>query len=274
MDKRGHSIDLPDSVTIDWLFAHRFYRRWNGVNAGLPGIRGGPGTGKSTAIKGLLESERQHQTEASIVLSYFFDRDGHSRTRSAMYRTLLYHLLRQAPDSGRELWDDLESIQDHRGGGFPFSIATLRMMFSSILNVVCKAARVCIFVDALDEAGDHEARETIADLRQIQRDVGEGADHLRICYSCRFYPSTVVENGLQIMVEEHNGEGIEAYVRGALRDDPFFSAQLDTDQIETLAGGIRAHSRGFFTAAKYSLEKWRQYMNAGCGLKEFKEDIG
>ncbi len=82
-----------------------------------------------------------------------------------------------------------------------------------------------------------------------------------------------MENGSQIKVEDHNGDGIEVYVKGVLHDGDIFRDRLSPEQVGTLAKGIRARSRGFFIAAKHELSFWRQCRNAGCSLEEFEENV-
>ncbi|KAJ5648788.1 hypothetical protein N7490_005160 [Penicillium lividum] len=173
-----------------WLFEHSAYRKWLAQDNGMLGLRGKPGTGKSTAMKLIVESLQKSEGRTHVHLSFFFQ--AHSeleQTRSGMYRSLLCQLLEEIPSSGGDFWawaEDKAQAHDRFG-----------LEFSSMLSM------------KIVEDG---ARDVVADLRRITREVGRGAKGLSICFTGRHYPNIIVDNGLEIRVDQCNPSSISQFV--------------------------------------------------------------
>jgi hypothetical protein len=255
MESRIEDIELPYRGTLEWLFDHPSYLSWLAQDSGMLGIRGGPGTGKSTALKAMIRKEKSNTEATHLLLYFFFNGRGTEleRTRVGMYQTLLFQLLSKVPSAGSNFWRWAEEFpRDH----FPILRSdTLREMFLEGLLAVCESARVRIFLDALDEAGDEEAREVIADLRRISKKVGLIATGLTICFACRYYPVIVVDNGLQIKLEDHNEKDIKLFIKNSLDQlsDSYLGLSADELNDSDLVKTISDRASGFFLWAKMAV---------------------
>ena len=266
MHSTRQSIRRPYPGTIDWLFHHPFYRQWIEQDSGILGIRGGPGTGKSTVVVGLLERMESQAEPSHVILSFFFNYSAASklsRTRQGMYRTLLYDLVQQVPSAVNRVWSGLYNA--------PIHSIDLCAYLIKMLSTVCKRARVRIFVDALDEAGDDEARLIIADLRQINREVGRISNGLSICFSCRYYPAIVVDNGLQIKLEENSKA--EAYLHGLLIDNAAVKRNLNQEQVRALVEAILLQASGSFIWVMLVTKSVMKGIERGEGMEALKRRV-
>lgn len=70
-------------------------------------------------------------------------------------------------------------------------------------------------MDALDEAGDSEARTLLKYFQDLVEMVGV---QLKVCVSSRHYPRAGVVHNLEIVVENHNIDDITTYIRSELRE--------------------------------------------------------
>ena len=212
------------------------------------GLRGDLGTGKTTAINYLFDKSRREENETHITLAFFFEgrSDCESRTRIGMYSALLYNLLSRASGFGMPLWEKTNEWITRA------SVDDLRELFLCVLLEACKVTRIRVFLDALDEAGDKEARKVIADLRRITSEVERVATGLTFCFSCRNYPVFTVDNGLEIQLGEHNKEDIKHYVHFRLRE-LMHASQLQASHeylLETFSSIITEKAKDCFLIAK------------------------
>lgn len=203
-------LSPPAPGTLEWLSVHPSYLKWLLGDGGILGLRGNPGTGKTTAMTYLLQESRREENETHINLAFFFQGLG-LRTRYDMYSSLLYDLLSRASGFGMPLWEKTDDWIIRA------SVDDLRELFLCVLLEACKVTRIRIFLDALDEAGHEEARKVIADLRRITSEVERVATGLAFCFSCRNYSVFTVDNGLEIKIGKHNEEDIKHYVDFRLR---------------------------------------------------------
>ena len=240
--------------TLDWLLEHESYQLWYRGDAGMLGIRGGPGTGKSTAMKALIDSELPRNGINHLVFYFFFRYEhGPSRTRVGMYKTLLWQILHKIPDAGAKFWEWAEMHAESTSVP-TWNADILRELFIQALSFTIRSARIRIYLDALDEAGDIEAREVIADLRRITQEVGFISKGLGICYACRYYPSIVVDNGPQIRLEDQNYESIRSFVQSSLYE----VGELhygDGEALQRLLPIITEKSTGMFILASLAVER-------------------
>lgn len=127
------------------------------------------------------------------------------RSSVGMYSTLLYKLLSEFPQFGTEFWKWMDKFWSKEA---PPDASDLRELLLLALKRAIKEAPVRIFLDALDEAGDPEARGIIADLRHITNVPFGIPKGLSICFSCRSYPAFTVDNGPEIDFGGTHGDKI------------------------------------------------------------------
>ncbi|KAH0375531.1 hypothetical protein KCU92_g10149, partial [Aureobasidium melanogenum] len=238
---------LPQAMreTLVWLTLHTTYQEWLLRDNGLLGLRGSPGSGKSIALSHLLQEAHREERNTHTVLSFSFQNQEDFRwdSRKRMYGTLLDNLIARQSKLKTEFWeltnDDWKihsSADDFRG------------LFLDVVTKALEEGPIRIFLDSLDEAGDTEAREVIADLRYITRTLEGVATGLSICFTCRSYPSITVDNGLEIRLEQNNRNGIKHYVRSGVRDY-IRDAQASNEFLETISATIANNSMGNFLYA-------------------------
>lgn len=125
----------------------------------------------------------------------------------------------------------------------------LRGLFLNVVTKALERGPIRIFLDSLDEAGDIEAREVIADLRCITYALRNVVAGLSIRFTCRSYPSFTVDNGLEIRLEENNRDGIKQYVRSKVRLHTRDYSQASPEFFETVSATIANNSEGNFLYA-------------------------
>lgn len=260
-------IPIKHAGTLDWVKEHPAYVGWikressihdteNKMETCILGIRGKAGSGKSILLNSLINDMKSQPSQTHLVLYFFFRyrEETSSRSRQGMYRALLHQLLRFMPDAGWELWAWIEGNKPADPDIFIESLGprpedTLREWFIRVLSEASKKCRIRIFLDALDEAGDEEARNIVADIRRIDRQVRKVSTGLSICFSCRFFPAIVVDNGLDIHIDICNRHDIFQYVLTELEEDHGTVQWFDRNKRKTLAGNIRDQAEGMFIHA-------------------------
>ncbi|KAF2239102.1 hypothetical protein EV356DRAFT_163369 [Viridothelium virens] len=284
MERRIEHIPAPYPGTVDWLFNDPSYLKWRDQDGGMLGIRGGPGFGKSTALKAILLFDRKNEGQTHLQLYYFFFGRGTTleNTRLGMYRTLLFQLLNRIPSAGEDFWPWAESMLKG-GSSVPWSTGIVRELFIRALLLAGRSVRIRIFIDALDEAvneevtsaeeADEEARAVIADLRRINRVKRGVSKGLSICFACRYYPAIVVDNGLEIKLEEHNAESIGLYITTALTDHPMSGDYLGREEFDYLVEAIKERSSGFFLWAHLVVQSVRDAMANGDSFQNLMQRI-
>lgn len=162
-----------EDVHIDscnWIFRHESYLKWLNEKHGLLWIKGKPGSEKSTLMKKILKSIKDHEC---VHLAFFFHTRGNSLQQSpiGMFRTMLHQPLSQILHVGVEfpnLWEDKKKWKAERQDR-EWRFEELREECSSILLSAAKSYTIVIFVNALDEAGDESAQKVVELSPRIKR---------------------------------------------------------------------------------------------------------
>ncbi|CZR65946.1 uncharacterized protein PAC_15846 [Phialocephala subalpina] len=279
MDFRINTIEPAAEGTLDWVPRHPSYQNWMKERSGMLGVRGKPTSGKTTVLKSIISrSQEEFKTtgpDDRLFLFFFFKRRGSymERSRVGMFRALLHQLLREVPMAGHQFWYWMEEeATNAQRNAMPMGLEDLRSCFLSSLTTASCFYRIVIVVDALDEANDdgedtriNTAREVIADLRYINKTMSsiENAD-VRICFSCRYYPTIAVDNGLEIRVEECNESDIRRYAETRLAN--YIDPALQKSQAY-LVSEIVKHSGGVFLWVVLVVhELLRRYRDRGGDL--------
>ncbi|KAF3769756.1 hypothetical protein M406DRAFT_284211 [Cryphonectria parasitica EP155] len=174
-------------------------------------ITGKPGSGKSTLMRYLsihANTIRYLRTWAGdselMVAGFYFWTSGseEQRSQTGLLRSLLYQLLSSQPSLIAkvfpEKWQKLGAMttKDRIATTLEWTTPELIEAFRSFLDAeVEQAAKICLFVDGLDEFdGDHET------IIHFFRDVAEGrhASRVKLCLSSR--PWEVFERAFEYKV--------------------------------------------------------------------------
>ncbi|KAL3712317.1 hypothetical protein TMatcc_001016 [Talaromyces marneffei ATCC 18224] len=235
------------------------------------------------------------ELKKSIILSFFFHGRGSSlqKTMLGFYRTVLFQLLEEQSirEEKIEALSNLEKFFktqcDSRGPpgiSWQWEMSQLAQDFQSALTEILKGHLVYLYVDALDECGEDDARhltETFvkmikeSPIKRIEESVEKPTDkmvqkkvgkRLYICCSCRNPPlliNAMVEDTFQVCVERHNITGIDSYVWSQL--DPFRDTRIPNTIIN--------YSAGSFMWAYLVLERVKSLYSRGFSKKEIEGSI-
>ncbi|KAF3065402.1 Ankyrin repeat domain-containing protein 50 [Trichoderma lentiforme] len=230
MQTRSSGVNDATSGTCTWLLHHETYIRWIASNHGLFWIKGKPGSGKSTLLKYAfnyqkdLSSTTNNTANGDIFLSFFFHDRGEElqKTPFGLFRSLLHQLLKQAPDALSDLVDDFGQKCKDMGNyqeKWKWDSNDLWRFLESSLPRVLAVRSVWLFVDALDECGEINAKDLVKKFKLLTERItplSTYGNKLRICFSCRHYPILSSTALLEVCLERENRGDISTYVRSEL----------------------------------------------------------
>ncbi|OPB46236.1 hypothetical protein A0O28_0063570 [Trichoderma guizhouense] len=146
--------------SYSWILDHPNFRQWRNKQNQMLWIKGGPGTGKTMLICGIINeiepSTRLSDQDADILLSYFFCQatDVRFNNVTAILRNLIYLLVVQKPSL---VWRIREMYGPIDRAPFDDSISwdDLSVIFINILRDL-GGTTTYLIIDALDECTDLE----------------------------------------------------------------------------------------------------------------------
>ncbi|EXK24731.1 hypothetical protein FOMG_18558 [Fusarium oxysporum f. sp. melonis 26406] len=211
------------SDTCDWLLEDHNYQKWINTARGLFWIKGYPGTGKSVLMKFAVDTMSRRKS-GEIIASFFIHGRGISlqRTPLGIFRALLNSLLLSFPNYLSELTEVFQDKQKRYGSyeqknGWQWNERELQKFLSRLLIEGTKEIPVVIFIDALDECGDH-AKSLLVSLKSLAEKAEQEGSLVRICFSSRHFPILGHETMARVYVEERNDEDIRLVIEGRLKD--------------------------------------------------------
>ncbi|KAI9644102.1 hypothetical protein NHQ30_007455 [Ciborinia camelliae] len=226
IDERLTSLTAAQGKTCRWFLAKSKYTTWNDVtkkqyHGGFLWIKGNPGTEKSTLMKLLFqEAKLNAKSNASqITLSFFFLARGtvEEKTTTGLHRSLLHQLFEKAV----ELKDSLEWMTADGARGIERNGWNEEAMKQTLMHAVpkLKDQALMIFVDALDECDQNQARAMVCVFEDLCETAESSQVRLQICFSSRHYPNIVIQKGLEMTLEDESGhmEDIKHYIKSKLR---------------------------------------------------------
>ncbi|KAI1036247.1 hypothetical protein LB504_011378 [Fusarium proliferatum] len=209
--------------TCDWLLEDYNYQKWMNATRGLFWIKGCPGTGKSVLMKFAVDTMSRRKSR-EIVASFFIHGRGISlqQTPLGIFRALLNYLLMSFPEYLAELTEVFQDKQKRYGSyeqknGWKWSEKELEKFLSRLLIEGTKEMPVVIFIDALDECGDH-AKSLLVILKSLVEDAEKEGSMVRICFSSRHFPILGHETMARVYVEEKNDQDIRLVIEGRLKE--------------------------------------------------------
>ncbi|KAM0803760.1 hypothetical protein BDR22DRAFT_786021, partial [Usnea florida] len=239
MNERRNGIDDPANGTCEWISKSPIYLKWLDQQHGMLWIKGKPGAGKSTLMKHAVLGLEQLRGGDAVLASFFFHGRGAliQKDIAGLFRSLLHQLLLQLP----ELLTEFSSLHKKRteregqcGIKWGWHEKELQNFFKARITEAARTRTVRLYIDALDEAGEDTATELIHFFQQF-------SCTLAICFSCRHYPLLTLENGLEVRVEDGNGQDIDTYIRTSIS-----TRILPNGIVHPLREDIAAKSSGGF----------------------------
>ena len=244
LDARQTTIKTAHAETCQWLLETDDYLEWNDSSKlkehhGLLWIKGKAGTGKSTLMKfAVLEARRTMKD--SIVLSFFFNSRGEEIEQSIIgtYRSLLLQLFKRLPEL-QDVFNALALSAPKISAQYKWTLASLEVLLEQAVQRLGDSLVVC-FIDALDECDEDQVRDMVRFLERIGRLAMSKSASFRVCFSSRHYPHITVRNGLQLVLEGHEGhtQDITSYIKTELMIGHGSIAQQVRVELQEKASGI------------------------------------
>ncbi|KAF5600613.1 ankyrin protein 3 [Fusarium pseudoanthophilum] len=211
------------SDTCDWLLEDGNYQKWMNSARGLFWIKGYPGTGKSALMKFAVDTMSRRKS-GEIIASFFIHGRGISlqQTPWGIFRALLNSLLMSFPKYLKELTEVFQDKEKRYGSyeqknGWKWGEKELENFLYRLLIEGTKEMPVVIFIDALDECGDH-AKSLLVSLKSLAESAEQEGSLVRICFSSRHFPILGHEIMAKVYVEEKNDQDIRLVVEGRLKE--------------------------------------------------------
>lgn len=236
---RENEIGQTWATLVDWLQS----------SDSLFAIRGKPGSGKSTLVKFVVDSKNTKQLllrwkPDATILSHFFWKIGSSPQNSikGLLCTLVHQSLAKQRDKVDQIRDRFPHLASH-SSYHDWSTEDLKAVLYSILDGNTSA--VCIFIDGLDEIGDHDG---LTKLTQVIEEILQ-FPNTKVCISSR--PETVVMNWLNrtkapsLLLEDLTRPDMNAFVRKELK--PALARSAISENLErNLTSSLVSKAQGVF----------------------------
>ncbi|RBA15607.1 hypothetical protein FPRO05_12214 [Fusarium proliferatum] len=209
--------------TCDWLLEDCNYQKWMNTARGLFWIKGCPGTGKSVLMRFAVDM-MSHRKTGEIIASFFIHGRGIElqRTPLGIFRALLNSLLMSFPKYLAELTEVFQDKEKRYGSydqknGWRWNEKELEKFLSRLLIEGTKEIPVVIFIDALDECGEH-AKSLLLFLKSLVENAERQGSMVKICFSSRHFPILGHETMARVYVEERNDQDIRLVIGGRLKE--------------------------------------------------------
>ena len=241
MDDRYHAIDPPLEGTCEWLLDRPEYDAWRDPDHDKPlsdrllWLKANAGAGKSTLMKVMYENSREQKP--SHTLGYFFNArspvQALDNSFCGMLRSLLWRLLTY-DSSLLSVIPEFSDLKQHRRFANAWHLNQLKVLFSRCLRQV-QGQNVYIYIDALDECPEDQARDAVRFLEFSIKDIGA----VRLLFSSRFCPF-ISHKGREIDMDPHNAPDIDKYI------DAHLPSMIDGQSSQTLRNLLGHRSSGIF----------------------------
>lgn len=244
LQREDEVLTAKHNGTCNWLLDHQNYVEWLPRRTGLLWVQGNPGAGKSTAMKFLVDDiKAKSRGTNQIVISFFFHGRGTSIQRSpiGLYRSLLNQLLARVPKLLMDLTETFQERCDQMGRpgqDWDWGEGDLRSFIASEVPKASRDRPIIICVDALDECGRDVATGLVSYAKQLIAQADNTGGHLKICFSCRYYPSLNRSTNPTISVEKENSADIRTVVSSSLTDLPDIAKTDIVERISQKAHGV------------------------------------
>ncbi|KAF3034664.1 hypothetical protein E8E12_002429 [Didymella heteroderae] len=236
--KPGHAKTckwlLKCSQYVDWLDASKLDE-----HHGFLWIKGKAGAGKSTLMKFATVNARKTMRDCT-VLTFFFNARGEDLEKSTIgtYRSLLLQLLEAIPES-HSIFSSSDFSKSPISADQQWSVEMLETLLEQAIQSLGQSSVVC-FIDALDECEEGQVRKMIQFLERIS-DIAVSNDlHFKVCFSSRHYPHVTIRNGLELVLEGHEGhtQDITNYIGTELKIGKSKAAQRIRSELQEKASGV------------------------------------
>jgi len=216
----GIATAHPD--TCRWVVDCPQYKRWRNPDMvaehhGCLWIKGKPGAGKSTIMKGLLRHAKEAYPNDKVV-SFFFNARGTllERSTEGMYRSILHQMASTAPSLLADL--DPETMEFYAKQGWPLEL--LKDLCREAVRSLTEETGITVFIDALDEGDlEDDVRDMVAFMEELTTSISLASRNLHVCLASRHYPAISMQNVERLVLDslEDHDDDITTFVRAQLR---------------------------------------------------------
>lgn len=244
IDARQMNIKSAHAKTCKWLLNSSQYIDWLDASKtdehhGFLWIKGKAGAGKSTLMKFATVNARKTM-KGSTVLTFFFNARGEEIEKSTIgtYRSLLLQLLEAFPES-HSIFSSTGISTLPMNADRQWSLELLKTLLEQAIQSLGHSSVVC-FIDALDECEEDQVREMIQFLERISGIAVSNGLCFKVCFSSRHYPHVTISNGLELVLEGHEGhaQDITNYIETELKIGKTKAAQRIRSELQEKASGV------------------------------------
>jgi ankyrin repeat protein len=232
-------------------------------------VKGKPGAGKSTLMKFALSRAKAGRITGK-TLEFFFHGRGTALQKSSLglLRALAHQI---GMINGRYILHLANIFRDRKNSFESWSWKAQELADFLAVNgfaAVLKDMPVRVYIDALDECGEEEARRLVQMLSMIQQRSATSRHGLSICFSCRHYPIIAPDTCMEVCMEYENGDDISLYIRRELER----SIENPTE-LELLRTTIEKRSQHVFQWVVLVVPRVVWLFHEGDSLKSLLEHI-
>jgi hypothetical protein len=272
MDARQVAIKPLLRGTGTWVDHEALFSGWSsGADRhryrGLLRITGKPGAGKSALMKDLVRRFEQSRKGEAVILTHFFAR-GTMQSSTAMFRTLLYYLMKQSPPALEKLSAEYGKNKEQRGekwsGWDEKELPTL--LYTQLLS---SSTPTYIFIDALDECEDDQAKEVLDFFRELTDLAFEAGISVNVCFSSRHYPKRVITDCPEIILEDTSKLDMRYYAMTKLSA----ISGLDDASLGTTVDLLVQQSSGIFLWVEWAVRMLEADWVSGRDIDSMMENV-
>ncbi|KAH8651318.1 hypothetical protein BX600DRAFT_473389 [Xylariales sp. PMI_506] len=275
MDRRKDLISQEHENTFGWILeqepsqdpsrpATTTFVDWLSRDEPLYWISGKPGSGKSTLMKHIAESQKTRDGlqrwagDATLVTASFYfwssAKDPLQKSDVGLLRSILFQILGQCPElielAYPEHWKDrhspVSSIQQF--GQTELSITDLLAVYRRVSTLISTTnVKFCFFIDGLDE---YDGEPT--DMTRLVLSLSS-TENIKACISSRqwaeFEDVFGGENPWKLYIHQLTKEDMRLYVEDLLNGDDTFvkiKGAGSDDEFQSLVGAIVENAQGVF----------------------------
>lgn len=235
----------PDPRTCGWLLNNTTFIDWLKSQNGFLWIRGNPGCGKSMAMKQTLLHLQDRIEPQGLLIHFFFHGQGRDLQKSSLglYLSLLHQVYPYLPDCFLDLTDRFDEYKQKGPADWRWMKGEIRQLFLKGILHASQRSSIILLVDALDEAGEREAKVIVDDLRSLTNTSENKEVRIRICFSCRHYPQIILSDSETLVMDEINLEDIRTVVASRIDSATCFDAsekyRLKNEILSKAAGSFQ-----------------------------------
>lgn len=247
MFDREAGVAEAHADTLKWVFEESSgdthtsdnFSRWLQSEDQVYWITGKPGSGKTTLMK-YISGRQQRCTphllrwardQPLFIATHYFWSGSNEKTKiqssvEGLYRTLLTQILEAYPESAPHVsprrWETFCLFS--RDSEVP-GITELGVMLSKAIEHVSSVAKVCLFIDGLDECEGNN--DDLNDLITWVKTLNESSS-VKFCLASRPWPifDDALRDRPHLRMENCNMKDIQQYAWGRFHDDSNFRAEM------------------------------------------------